>query len=101
MEITLLDYLVFFVFVGGVALFGCSFYFRSRKGAAAFTAAEKVAEDAEKAVDARKLSPKQLDDLIKELTAEMKRASKNLDFEYAATLRDRIKEIQAQAKGVK
>ncbi len=68
---------------------------------AAFTAAEKVAEDAEKAVDAKKLSPKQLDDLIKELTAEMKRASKNLDFEYAATLRDRIKEIQAQAKGVK
>ena len=68
---------------------------------AAFTAAEKVAEDAEKAVDARKLSPKQLDDLIKELTAEMKRASKNLDFEYAATLRDRIKEIQSQAKGVK
>ena len=68
---------------------------------AAFTAAEKVAEDAEKAVDARKLSPKQLDDLIKELTAEMKRASKNLDFEYAATLRDRIKESQAQAKGVK
>lgn len=68
---------------------------------AAFTAAEKIAEDAEKAVDARKLSPKQLDDLIKELTAEMKRASKNLDFEYAATLRDRIKEIQAQAKGVK
>ncbi|HUN14304.1 MAG TPA: sodium:solute symporter [Alistipes sp.] len=40
MEITILDYLVFFVFVGGVALFGCSFYFRSRKGAAAFTAAE-------------------------------------------------------------
>lgn len=68
---------------------------------AAFTAAEKVAKDAEKAVDAKKLSPKQLDDLIKELTAEMKRASKNLDFEYAATLRDRIKEIQAQAKGVK
>ena len=40
MEITILDYLVFFIFVGGVALFGCSFYFRSRKGAAAFTAAE-------------------------------------------------------------
>lgn len=40
MEITLLDYLVFFIFVGGVALFGCSFYFRNRKGAAAFTAAE-------------------------------------------------------------
>ena len=24
MEITILDYLVFFIFVGGVALFGCS-----------------------------------------------------------------------------
>lgn len=40
MDITFLDYLVFFLFVGGVALFGCSFYFKSRKGAAAFTAAE-------------------------------------------------------------
>lgn len=40
MDITLLDYFVFFIFVGGVALFGCSFYFRSCKGAAAFTAAE-------------------------------------------------------------
>ena len=37
---TWLDYLVFFIFVGGVALFGCSFYFRSSKGAAAFTKAE-------------------------------------------------------------
>ncbi len=40
MELTLLDYIVFFIFVGGVALFGCSFYFRSSKGAAAFTKAE-------------------------------------------------------------
>ena len=40
MELTILDYIVFFVFVGGVALFGCSFYFRSSKGAAAFTKAE-------------------------------------------------------------
>ena len=40
MEITLFDYIVFFLFVGGVALFGCSFYFRSSRGAAAFTAAE-------------------------------------------------------------
>ena len=40
MDITALDYIIFFLFVGGVALFGCSFYFRSRKGAAAFTAAE-------------------------------------------------------------
>ena len=37
---TWLDYLVFFIFVGGVALYGCSFYFRSSKGAAAFTKAE-------------------------------------------------------------
>lgn len=68
---------------------------------AAFTAAEKVVEDAKKDVDAKKLSPKQLDDLIKELTAEMKRAAKNLDFEYAATLRDRIKQIQAQSRDAK
>lgn len=40
MEITFLDYLVFFIFVGGVALFGCSFYFKSRKSSAAFTRAE-------------------------------------------------------------
>ena len=40
MEITFLDYLVFFIFVGGVALFGCSFYFKSRKSSAAFTKAE-------------------------------------------------------------
>ena len=68
---------------------------------AAFTAAEKVVEDAKKDVDAKKLSPKQLDDLIKELSAEMKRAAKNLDFEYAATLRDRIKQIQAQSRYAK
>jgi transporter, SSS family len=40
MEITILDYIVFFLFVGGVALFGCSFYFKSRKGVSAFTKAE-------------------------------------------------------------
>lgn len=40
MEITLLDYIVFFLFVGGVALFGCSFFFKSRKGASSFTAAD-------------------------------------------------------------
>ena len=39
MELTILDYIVFFVFVGGVALFGCSFYFRNRKGADTFTKA--------------------------------------------------------------
>jgi len=40
MELTILDYIVFFVFVGGVSLFGCSFYKSSRKGASAFTKAE-------------------------------------------------------------
>ena len=40
MELTVIDYIVFFVFVGGVALFGCSFFFKSRKGASAFTSAE-------------------------------------------------------------
>lgn len=39
MDITILDYIIFFIFVGGVALFGCSFYFRSRNNAEAFTAA--------------------------------------------------------------
>lgn len=39
MEIAVLDYIVFFLFVGGVALFGCSFWLRSRKSADSFTAA--------------------------------------------------------------
>lgn len=39
MEISVLDYIVFAVFVLGVALFGCSFWFKSRKNAASFTAA--------------------------------------------------------------
>lgn len=40
MELTILDYIVFFIFVGGVALFGCGFYFKSKTGASAFTKAE-------------------------------------------------------------
>lgn len=40
MELTFLDFIVFFIFVGGTALFGCSFYKSSKKGAAAFTKAE-------------------------------------------------------------
>ncbi len=40
MELTILDYIIFFLFVAGVTLFGCSFYFKSRRGAAAFTTAE-------------------------------------------------------------
>ena len=40
MELTWLDYLIFFIFVGGVAFFGCSFFRRSSKGTDAFTKAE-------------------------------------------------------------
>ena len=40
MELTVLDFIVFFAFVGGVALFGCSFYRKSKTGASAFTRAE-------------------------------------------------------------
>lgn len=40
MELTFVDFLVFFVFVGGVALFGCSFYRKSKSGSAAFTKAD-------------------------------------------------------------
>ena len=40
MEITLLDYILFFVFIAGVTIFGCSFYFKSNKSSKAFTAAE-------------------------------------------------------------
>ncbi len=38
MDLTTLDYIVFFAFIAGVVLFGCSFYFRSRTSSA-FTAA--------------------------------------------------------------
>lgn len=40
MGITIIDYIVFFVFIGGVALFGCSFVFKSSKGSKSFTSAE-------------------------------------------------------------
>ncbi len=40
MEITIIDYIVFFVFIGGVVLFGCSFYFKSSSDAESFTAAK-------------------------------------------------------------
>ncbi|MBR4756959.1 MAG: sodium:solute symporter [Bacteroidales bacterium] len=40
MELSFLDYLVFFTFVGGVVIFGCSFFRRSREGASAFTRAD-------------------------------------------------------------
>ena len=42
----------------------------------------------------RKLKPEERAKLIDELTAEMKRAASELDFEYAAVLRDKIEELR-------
>lgn len=47
---------------------------------------------------AQPLDAKELDTLIKKLTAEMKRASKSLDFEYAAQVRDEIIRLQTQSR---
>lgn len=40
MELPLLDYIIFFIFVGGVALFGCSFYFKNKREVTTFTVAD-------------------------------------------------------------
>jgi len=40
------------------------------------------------------LSPEQISDLLIELKAEMENAAKQLDFEQAAKLRDRIFELE-------
>lgn len=47
-----------------------------------------------KTVPEKKMDKKQKAKLIEELTAEMKEAAKNLEFERAAYLRDRIERIQ-------
>ena len=47
------------------------------------------------------ISAKDLDTLIKKLTVEMKKASKDLNFEYAAQLRDKIIQLQTEARGKK
>ncbi len=44
----------------------------------------------------KKLSAAEKEKLIEELTAEMKAAAKKLEFERAASLRDRIKALQSQ-----
>ena len=49
-------------------------------------------DDASPAADAEKL-PKEKKQLVEKLTAEMKRAAKELDFETAAALRDRIRRL--------
>ncbi len=47
---------------------------------------------------ARYLSPQQKQDLINELTTQMKQAAKELEFERAAALRDEIKRLQDTLK---
>lgn len=56
------------------------------------TSKEKVAKNTE----GKKLSRKERDELIKTLTAQMKEAAKLLEFEHAAFLRDKIKELSDQ-----
>jgi excinuclease ABC subunit B len=51
--------------------------------------------------DFAKLSAKQQQDMIDELTEQMRSAAKLLDFEQAATLRDTVMELTAKMKGKK
>ena len=50
-------------------------------------------DDASPAADAEKLPKEKKKQLVEKLTAEMKRAAKELDFETAAALRDRISRL--------
>ena len=54
----------------------------------------KTEKDAIK--EAKKLSPAEKASLVEKLTAQMKEAAKNLDFERAAYLRDRIAELRTK-----
>ena len=54
----------------------------------------KTEKDAIK--EAKKLSPTEKASLVEKLTAQMKEAAKNLDFERAAYLRDRIAELRTK-----
>ena len=54
----------------------------------------KVARNA----DGRKLTKKEREQLIESLTKEMKAAAKILEFEAAAKLRDRIRQLREQEK---
>ena len=44
----------------------------------------------------KKLSKKEREELIKDLTVQMKEAAKLLEFEHAAFLRDKINELKEQ-----
>lgn len=56
------------------------------------TSKEKVKQKTEN----KKLSAKEKQELIAKLTAEMKNAAKMLEFEHAAYLRDKIKELEGR-----
>ena len=47
----------------------------------------------ERKASEKKISAKEREELIKTLTAQMKEAAKLLEFEHAAYLRDKIKEL--------
>lgn len=51
------------------------------------------------AQDFAKLSAKEQQQMLDELTEQMRSAAKRLDFEQAATLRDTVMELSAQQKG--
>ena len=57
-------------------------------------AADNIAGKASNNKPAKKLTKREKDKLIEELTKQMKEASKHLEFEQAAFLRDKIKEIR-------
>ncbi|MDP4109230.1 MAG: excinuclease ABC subunit UvrB [Bacillota bacterium] len=50
------------------------------------------------AIDPNKLKKKEKQRMIDELTKDMKEAAKMLEFEYAAVLRDKIKELMGEKK---
>ena len=56
----------------------------------------KAADDAAKKKGKEKLTPAQRQKLIDTLTAEMKEAAKKLEFEQAAFLRDKIKQLREE-----
>ena len=52
----------------------------------------------EEAKTIKRMSPRERERLIEQLTAEMREAARKLEFEKAAYLRDKIKELQLTKK---
>ncbi|MEG1757026.1 MAG: UvrB/UvrC motif-containing protein, partial [Oscillospiraceae bacterium] len=57
---------------------------------------EITSNDTKTVVDGKKLSKREKQDLVARLTKEMKHAALLLEFEYAATLRDRISKLEKE-----